>query len=97
MWAHSGRELFFLSDNRELVSAAIVPGPPFSIGTRTILFSLEPEYYFANFSTSYRVTRDDQRFLMMRAWQDDTDPEVQPRLILVDNWFAELEEKLRTR
>jgi len=101
VWAHSGRELFYLADEnsssttvgtRALMVASIRPGPPFAVLERRVLFPVPDGFYFANNSTSYRVTRDDQRFLMARL-AGTGDPEVRDELILVQNFFEELKRR----
>jgi serine/threonine-protein kinase len=98
VWAHSGRELFYLSDennnsttggSRALMAATIRPGPPFAVVERRVLFPVPEGFYFANNSTSYRVTRDDQRFLMARVAGAE-DAGERSELILVQNFFEEL-------
>jgi serine/threonine-protein kinase len=98
VWAHSGEELFFLADetessttdgSRSLMSATIRPGPPFAVVERRVLFSVPEGFYFANNSTSYRITNDDQRFLIARL-AETGDPEGRNDLILVQNFVEEL-------
>jgi serine/threonine-protein kinase len=98
VWAHSGEELFYLADEtnasttgglRALMSATVRPGPAFAVVERRVLFTVPEGFYFANNSTSYLVTGDDQRFLMARLAESD-DPESRNELILVQNFFEEL-------
>jgi len=89
VWAHSGREIFFLSGG-ELMVADVDPGPPFSVGPAHRLFVLGPGYYFANNTTSYDVTADDQTFLMARYadWSGSAS------FVLVNNFFEELKARV---
>jgi len=98
VWAHSGQELFYLADesnnsttggSRALMAASIRPGPPFAVVERRVLFPVPEGFYFANNSTSYRVTKDDQRFLIARV-AGTGNPEERNELILVQNFFEEL-------
>jgi hypothetical protein len=96
LWAHSGRELFYVATNGDMTVAEIHTGPPFSVGQRQALFQVPAiSYEFSFMVGSYDIAADDQRFLMRRLAVDtDEDVSDTPRLILVQNWFAELEEKL---
>jgi len=64
VWAHSGRELFFVDVAGRLVSVSIAPGPSFQAGAPTALFSLDnivlPPYHLA-----FSVGPDDQDFYFL--------------------------------
>ena len=64
VWAHSGRELFFVDVAGRLVSVSIAPGPSFQAGAPTALFSLDnivlPPYHQA-----FSVGPDDQDFYFL--------------------------------
>lgn len=49
-----------------LMVAPIDPGPPFRVLPPETLFDIEDSYYLANYSTSYRLSSDDEQFLMAR-------------------------------
>jgi serine/threonine-protein kinase len=88
LWAHSGRELFYRSGS-ELVAAEIIVEPMFSIGERRTLFSTfgyetDPSH------RTYDVSTDDERFVMIRYPRDETSG----KLVLVENWFEELKERV---
>jgi len=92
LWAHSGRELFYISDSGELMVAEIDPGPPFVVGERRALFELRPSYYFANNTATWDVASDDQRFLMARTV---VDTESEPRrFILINNFIEEIRQRV---
>jgi serine/threonine-protein kinase len=99
VWAHSGRELFYVTDgpttfgHRDLMVAEIRPGPLMAVVERRVLFSVPDGIYFANNSTSYLVTEDDQRFLMARV-AGTGEEQNQDELILVQNFFEELKERV---
>jgi hypothetical protein len=99
VWAHSGRELFYVTDgpttggSRDLMVAEIRPGPLLAVVERRVLFSVPGGMYFANNSTSYLVTEDDQRFLMARI-AGTGDEQDQGELILIQNFFEELRGRL---
>jgi serine/threonine-protein kinase len=91
LWAHSGRELFYISPQREMMVAEVETIPSFRVGERTLLFELEPQYFQGDRSTQYDVTLDDETFLMGRRYGEDDAPN---ELIVVENWFAELEARV---
>jgi len=94
LWAHSGGELFYLDGERQLVAATVTPGPAFALGERHPLFSTLG-YGGGDGHRAYDITRDDRRFLMIRSLTAG-DPQA-TSLIVVDDFFQELREKVRNR
>jgi serine/threonine-protein kinase len=98
VWSADGNELFYVTGGsgtfgrRDMMVAEIETGPPFAIVRRHSLFSLSEGYYFANNSRSYELAPDGERFLMARVIDTEEDPS---QLILVQNWFTELEARVR--
>ncbi len=99
VWAHSGRELFFMDSNRGLVAAEFDPdfdtdssGSP--IGERVTLFTLPPMYTTSTVNIVYGVAPGDQRFLMARAYQDETQESPASPFVLVNNFFEELKQRV---
>ncbi len=89
LWAHSGKELFFISDDDQMVRAEVATGAEFSVGDRTALFSVS-QFIIIRSHTSYDISLDDSRFLMIeRAGGRTAD------LIVVQNFVEELKAKLR--
>ncbi len=97
LWSRDGRELFYVDGGRNMVAAAVASGisAP-QIGERTVLFHLRDEIYFADpeFYTPHDVAPDG-RFIMARSVTPATT--MQASLIVVENWFEELKEKLGGR
>jgi serine/threonine-protein kinase len=92
VWGRSGRELFFISGDREMVAVDVTLGEDFVVGERRTLFPV-PEEIFLNeqdFYALYDVDVDDQRFMMLRAVDEAT----AGRVVLVLNWLDELKERL---
>jgi len=85
VWAHSGRELFYLNGRQEMVTTQIRPGSAFAVGETRILFPAS-SYTLAGNYPLYDVAPDDRRFLMVRGVAGATETE----LILTENWFEEL-------
>ncbi len=90
MWAHSGRELFYVNGINELVAVQVGTDPSFTVGEEEVLFSVIGYMRNTNYAL-YDVTADDQQFMMLRIGQT---AEGDARLILVQNFFEELSERL---
>jgi serine/threonine-protein kinase len=88
MWSHRGNELFYRGASGDIFAVRIRTAPTFSSGTPKRLFAAP----FESFGyTGYAVAADDQRFIMIRNLAADT-PD---KLIVVENWFEELNAKSR--
>jgi serine/threonine-protein kinase len=89
VWSHSGRELFYINGRNELISAEVRPGPAFSLGKQTVLFTTTG-FNLTGALPTYAITPDDRRFLMVREGTAAEGSE----LIVAENWLEEL--KART-
>jgi tRNA A-37 threonylcarbamoyl transferase component Bud32 len=89
LWSSSGRELFYRDEAKNLVTVSVRTTPTFSLGRSTVLFPTAG-YGWRRFPAQYAVSRDDRRFLMIRPLAPASD-----RLIVVENWFQELQSKMR--
>jgi hypothetical protein len=92
VWGRTGRELFYVDGNRNMVAVEVSLGDDFRVGERTTLFPI-PEELFLNdldFYARYDVDVDDSRFMMLRALE----PEEAGKLVLVLNWMDELRERV---
>jgi serine/threonine-protein kinase len=88
VWAHSGRELFYLDESNTLMAAPVdTSGPQFSVGRPAKVFDTK---YWGNFY-SYDVTPEG-RFLMLKDVGQS-----QASIVVVLNWFEELRQRLPTR
>ncbi len=96
LWGPDGRELFFQTTVGHLMRVPIEselelnPGKPETI--------LEPgSYYFNRRERTIDISPDGQRFLMIKEGEagetDDPFPGL-TRLIVVQNWFEELKERV---
>ena len=91
-WAHSGRELFYVGENREFVVAQIDTVPRFRVAERDTLFTVAQHLLLLGSAAPYDVAPDDQRFLMARdliAAEGGTEDH-----ILVLNFFEELKARV---
>ena len=97
LWAPSGRELFFVDAERRMTAMPFTPGEPPQMGERQVLFTLAPDIYLweNDYYTPFDISRDGRRFVMARRLQLVT--ETQAPLVVTENWFTELRERLRGR
>jgi Tol biopolymer transport system component len=94
VWASSGRELFYLDGSSALTAVPIQTTPNFIAGNPTRLF--ETRYLSANQARSYDVSRDGQRFLMIKESPatDQTANAMPASMVVVLNWFEELRQRV---
>jgi len=94
LWAHSGRELFYVDAERNMMMVKVPPAGPSQLGARVKLFTLDGEIYLTDreFYTPFDISPDDRRFLMLR--RVDMVKAEAPTFLLVENWFEELKAKL---
>jgi serine/threonine-protein kinase len=94
LWAHNGRELFYVANGKMNV-VRIHPGPPFSAEPPRVLFTI-PDGVRAGSPVggTFAITPDDRRFLMVRdnKWEDMAGT---PTLVVVQSFFDELRAKLK--
>ncbi len=96
LWARKGGELFYINGNREMVAVTVGSGPSLSLGPPRTLFRMRDELYLeeAENYTPFDISPDGTRFIMARRVRP-TDDRLAP-MIVVDNWFAELKQKMVT-
>lgn len=90
-WSPTGRELFYTSGDA-MMAVQVTTSPTFSVGASRELF-WERDLRYGGLHPMYDVARDGRRFLMIRTVATDRAQE-EPRLILVQNFFQELEAKV---
>ncbi len=91
VWAHNGRELFYVSGDKMMV-ADVTTQPTFQAATSRLLF--QGPYERSNtISPDYDVTPDDQRFLMVQPLEQRS-PTTDFNVVL--NWFEELKRLVPT-
>ena len=97
IWAHNGRELFFLSPDRGEVRVAdfTVEGSGFRRGPVRTLFAIPASVWWSSAGNHdlFDVAPDDERFLMVRVFGAE---EGVRDLILVQNFDVELQRILPT-
>ena len=95
LWAHSGRELFFVDADRRLVAAEVETDSGFRVLERETLFTLGPDYLLNEATDFYDIAPDDQQFLMGR--RGGVASGADSRFILVQNFFEVLKERVGNR
>jgi serine/threonine-protein kinase len=91
LWAHSGRELFYVDGGGRMVSAQIVASTMAQVSERHVLFDATPFILDAN-NTNFDIAPDDERFIMQRVIGSDAGGV--GSLILVENWFEEVKQRV---
>ena len=99
MWAPNGSELFFISGTR-IMAAAVQTRPAFIAARPTVLLDdrsllLDARTFATGAHRTFDVSRDGQRFLVLKDSARSTDEESVPAgMIVVQNWFEELKAKM---
>jgi hypothetical protein len=88
VWAHNGRELFYLDGTRSMVAVTVQPGPTFTVVGQRVLFPATA-YSFAGGYPTYDVTPDDKRFVMIRS----VAPSAETEMVLVQHWAEDLKRR----
>ncbi len=92
-WAHNGREVFFRDGDGWMVAASFSADSVFVVESRERLFDASA-FRPVNQWRGYDLAPDDERFLMIRSVTRAEMSESLSPVILVLNWFTELEERL---
>jgi serine/threonine-protein kinase len=90
VWAHSGRELFYVNGNNEFIAVSVSSGTTFVVEGSETLFSTQDYKASAQYHPYYTVSPDDQSFYAIKLGAG-----VGGDMVLVFNWFEELREKVR--
>jgi len=95
VWAHNGKELFYLS-GRAMMAVPVQTTTSFSAGNPVKLF--EGPYFSGGSARVYDVSRDGQKFLMIKEPPTTTDlTATQASMVVVLNWTEELKARLSAR
>ena len=97
-WARNGRELFYLDGDGRLTSVPVqATATTFRPGAATKILDTR---YYAGFSRrgqelrAYDVSRDGQRFLMIKDEAGSGDTVTSASIVVVVNWHAELQARI---
>jgi serine/threonine-protein kinase len=92
VWAHSGRELFYVDANNRMVAAEVSTEGGFHVTGHHTLFSLSDHnlYAAANYA-GFDVSPDGKRFVMLQMGGSAGGSH---HLVVVENFFTELRRKM---
>jgi eukaryotic-like serine/threonine-protein kinase len=100
VWSPDGRALFFVSGSR-MMAAAVSTTPVFAAERTTVLFDdpsllLDARSFSTGAHRTFDVSRDGQRFLVLKDSRSTDDDTVAAGMIVVQNWFTELRRQVPT-
>ena len=96
LWARDGGELFFLDAGSNLMRVAVPKGSSFTPGPPAqILGTLAARFFTAGPGRTYDVSRDGQRFLMIRTGA--AAEQASANIVVAMNWIEELNRLVPTR
>jgi serine/threonine-protein kinase len=87
VWSPDGRELFYRSEDQQLVSVGIDPGPAFRMPTRRTLFSTRP-YHRDTRHYAYTVGPDGSFYFVQRTVAPNNE------VVVIHNWLEELKARV---
>ena len=95
-WSRNGRELFYQDFGGAVIAVPMVPGGTFTPGAAATIIPASRRY--AGFGSAiggrpYDVSLDGSRFLMIK----NLDQPREPTFVVVQNWLAEVADRLRSR
>ncbi len=88
-WNPTGRELFYRAGTR-MMAVPVTLQPGFSSGKPVVLFE-GPWLPTPRTSPNYDVSRDGQRFLMLKSADEDQGAQ---QIVVVQNWLEELKQRV---
>jgi len=93
LWGPDGRELFYLSRGAEPMAVRVQTEPSFAPGNPEVVLEGHNFTVESAPTRSYDISPDGKRFLVIKEPVGETS---RTELILVQNWFQELERLVRT-
>ena len=89
VWNAVGRELFYRAGNR-MMAAPVTFQPGFSVSKPVVLFE-GPWLPSPRTTANYDVSRDGQRFLMLKSAEEDQGVQ---QIVVVQNWLQEVKQRM---
>jgi len=91
LWAPNSRELSDVDPDGRIVAVPIQLSPGFSAGSPRAIVDRPLVLGLTGIpGRMYDVSRDGQRFLIIKAGGDGDQPAPSPQIVVVQNWFQEL-------
>jgi serine/threonine-protein kinase len=98
LWSHDGRELFYIAAAGAIMRVQVAEEPSVAFSTPTLL--LRGPYSSSALigaGRKYDVSRQGDQFLVMKPVADAERPRLPDSMIVVQNWFTELQQRVPTR
>ena len=93
LWSRDGRELFYYVEPGTIMAVPIGSGTELALGRPEVI--IQGSYATPlNTGRHYDVSPDGQRFLLLRDAGDTREDVASPQIILVQNWFEELKDRV---
>jgi serine/threonine-protein kinase len=91
-WSPDGSELYYRGSGGDLIAVPTTLSPTFTAGRPAPLFRFEGRFRISGTGTAYDIHPDGDRFIMVS--EPDVAPERARQVNVVQNWFAELRERV---
>ncbi|MEP6766716.1 MAG: protein kinase, partial [Gemmatimonadaceae bacterium] len=88
-WSRDGKEIFYVDRHQQLIAVSVTTQGVVAVGKSQLLFSTAP-YRRHPTHRAYGLLPGNQGFVMIRDGSATTKD-----LVLVDNWFTELQQKMK--
>ena len=90
LWSHDSRELFYVTPANVVMRVVVEPGNSFRFGSPETV--LDGRYFLPGGTNSrtFDISRDGQRFLMIKPVAGSASENATNALVVVQNWFEEL-------
>jgi Tol biopolymer transport system component len=94
LWSPAGRELFYVG-SEGMMAVPIETEPTFTQGTVDLLFDFGPYLKpTGNPNRRIAISPEGDRFLMLKEGSGSDETAETPSIIVVQNWFEELKERV---
>ncbi len=90
-WSSDGTELYYVQGSA-LMAVSVSTGQGVTLGRPQQLFE-SPELAIGASATSYDVSADGQRFIMVAPVEDDDEDAAPPKIRVVQNWYEEFRDR----
>jgi serine/threonine-protein kinase len=92
VWSPNGSELYYRGSGGDLIAVPTTLSPTFTAGRPERLFRFEGRFRMSGTATAYDIHPDGDRFIMVSV--PEVAPERARQVNVVQNWFAELRERM---